>query len=116
MERVDNKERVEFKGGGVRDSDAGRPRFDLLMPVVVPFDDQYLTRIAKHMAKGADHYSPRNWERFGGVEELERCQASLSRHFMQYMMDADDGEDHAAAIYFNIMAIEYIKGKIRGDW
>lgn len=109
--------KMDYEGGGEREVQGDRPRFDLLMPDAVPYNSQLLTRIAIHMAKGAEKYSARNWEKFQGHEELERAQAALGRHFMQYMTDDDtDDEDHAAAIYFNIMAIEYIKGKIRGDW
>lgn len=95
----------------MRDSQAGKPRFDLLIPKGVPFERQYLTRVALHMAKGAERYSDRNWEKFQDEEALERAKASAFRHFMQWFTGEDD-EDHAAAIYFNVMAVEYIKEKM----
>src|SRR5690606_34167426 len=73
--------RQQFEGGGMRDSQTGKPRFDLLLPEHVPYKDQMLTRWAKHMAAGAERY-----------------------------------EDHAAAIFFNVMAAEYVQGRIEGKW
>ena len=105
------EDRVQFAGGGMRDSQAGKPRFDLLIPKGVPFERQYLTRVALHMAKGAERYSDRNWEKFQDEEALERAKASAFRHFMQWFTGETD-EDHAAAIFFNVMAVEYIKEKM----
>lgn len=103
--------RVQFEGGGMRDTQTGKPRFDLLLPEGVPFENQYLTRVARLMAKGADHYEDRNWEKFGDLEALNRAKSSAFRHFMQWITGETD-EDHAASIFFNVMAAEYIKEKI----
>lgn len=108
-------ERQEFNGGGVRDKETGKPRFDLLMPERVPFDDQYLTRIARLMARGAEHYEDRNWERFADDAALSRAKSSAFRHFMQWFSGEAD-EDHAAAIFFNVMAAEYVRGRLAGEW
>lgn len=103
--------RIRFEGGGMRDSQNGKPRFDLLLPEGVPFERQYLTRVAKLMAKGAEHYEDRNWEKFNDKEALNRAKSSAFRHFMQWITGEDD-EDHAAAIFFNVMAAEYVKERI----
>jgi hypothetical protein len=63
------------------------------------------------MAKGADHYEDRNWEKFDDLEALNRAKSSAFRHFMQWITGETD-EDHAAAIFFNVMAVEYIKEKM----
>ena len=107
--------RQEFKGGGMRDSQTGKPRFDLLLPEHVPYKDQMLTRWAKHMAAGAERYEDRNWEQFSDWEAYDRAKASAFRHFMQWMNGEQD-EDHAAAIFFNVMAAEYVQGRIEGKW
>lgn len=108
-------ERQEFNGGGVRDKQNGKPRFDLLMPERVPFDQQYLTRVAALMERGAEHYGDRNWEQMQDEEALARFRSSAFRHFMQWMTGETD-EDHAAAIFFNVQGAEYVKGRIQGEW
>lgn len=106
--------RVQFEGGGMRDSQTGKPRFDLLVPENMPFDKQYLTRCARLLAKGADHYEDRNWEKFGDKEALNRARSSAFRHFMQWFTGETD-EDHAASVFFNIQAAEYIAWKLGND-
>jgi hypothetical protein len=107
----DSGARAEFAGGGVRDTNAGKPRFDLLHPRGVPFLEQFLTRCAVHMAKGADKYEARNWEKFDDLESLDRAQESAARHLEQWLAGELD-EDHAAAVFFNLLAAETIKWKM----
>lgn len=112
----------EFAGGGVREAAGDRPRFELLVPEDVPYEDQILTRFARHMAAGATKYQSRNWEKFSDKEAYERAVSSAFRHLMQWMTGVEDGEDHASAILFNVMCAEHIKGKEdrqaseRHDW
>lgn len=108
-------DKAEFNGGGVRDKETGKPRFDLLCPEHVPFEDQYLTRVARLMARGAENYEDRNWEKFADETALNRAKSSAFRHFMQWFNGETD-EDHAAAIYFNVQAVEFIKGRLEGKW
>jgi hypothetical protein len=103
--------RVHFDGGGMRDTQNGKPRFDLLMPVEVSYSEQFLTRCAVHMAKGAEKYEDRNWEQFSDQDSLDRAKSSALRHMMQWLSGETD-EDHAAAVFFNLMAAEYIKGRM----
>lgn len=107
--------KTSFEGGGVRDTDKGKERFDLLRPKNVPYADQILTRFARLMALGAEKYAARNWERFQTPEALERALGSLNRHHEKYQCGETD-EDHAASILANVMFAEYIKGVLRGDW
>lgn len=107
----DSGKRSEYASGMVRDTNEGKPRFDLLLPKGVPFHKQMLTRFAGLMSRGAEKYEARNWEKARGTEELERYYDSAFRHLMQWISGETD-EDHAAAVMFNIMAGEYVKDKI----
>lgn len=108
-------DRHTFDGGGMRDVETGKPRFDLLCPERVPYEHQYLTRVAKLMGRGAEHYEDRNWEQFADDAAYQRARSSAFRHFMQWF-NGVTGEDHAASIFFNVQAAEYIAGRMRGDW
>lgn len=107
----DSWKRKEFSTGMQRDTGEWKARFDLLMPLWVPYEEQYLTRIAELMARGAEKYDPRNREQACTQEELERFKDSAFRHFVQWMA-WDLSEDHASAIYFNVMGAETAKYKI----
>ena len=98
-------EKAVFESGMQRDINTGKPRFDLLVPSGIPFDEQLLTRFANLMTRGAVKYGDRNWENSNGEAELNRFKESAFRHFMQWFCDERD-EDHAAAILFNIMGYE----------
>ncbi|MDE2098128.1 MAG: hypothetical protein KGL39_12815 [Patescibacteria group bacterium] len=104
----DSGERVTFKTGMMRDTQEGKPRFDLLLPEGIPFDQQFLTRCAQHLTNGAKKYSQRNWELARTPEELDRYKASAFRHLVQWLNGEAD-EDHAAAVFFNLMGAEFVK-------
>lgn len=108
----DSGKRVRFETGMIRDVQDDKPRFELCVPIDQPYEEQMLTRFAIHMARGAEKYSARNWEQAGTEEELERYYASLLRHVYQ-LLAGDQDEDHAAAIYFNVMGAEYVKCRLR---
>jgi|SRR6185503_5522282 len=110
-ETKDSGKREEYDSGMRRDTQEGKPRFDLLVPIAVSYDDQMLTRWAALMSRGAEKYGDRNWEIGRGSEELKRAKASAFRHFMQWFTSEDD-EDHAAAVFFNITAAEYFKSQM----
>ncbi|MDP9904735.1 dATP/dGTP diphosphohydrolase domain-containing protein [Arthrobacter bambusae] len=112
FETKDSGKRDTYASGMNREPDTGRPRFDLLVPENVPFDQQLLTRCAALMERGALKYAERNWERADSSEELERMKASAFRHFMQWVAGETD-EDHAAAVLFNILATETTAYKIK---
>jgi hypothetical protein len=109
----DSGERQQFSTGMRRDVQEGKPRFDLITPVKLPFEDQMLTRWARLMTRGAVKYGDRNWEKARTLTEMARFRASAFRHFMQWFIGADDGEDHAAATFFNISGAEYVKCRER---
>lgn len=110
-ETKDSGARSEYGSGMVRDTEEGKPRFDLIRPLGVPYEQQMLTRFAALMARGAAKYNARNWEKADSEEELKRYYSSAARHFEQWLAGEQD-EDHAAAVYFNIMAAETLKYKL----
>lgn len=95
----------------VRDTQEGKPRFDLLLADGIPFDAQFLTRFAALLERGASKYGENNWQQANSKEELLRFRASGFRHMYQWMCGEVD-EDHAAAVAFNLMAAEYVKWKL----
>lgn len=107
----DSGARAAFDSGMVRDTSTDKARFDLLIPLDQPYEEQILTRWANLMARGAKKYAARNWELADGENEYHRFKESLLRHVMQYLCD-DDSEDHAAAILFNVMGAEFVKWKL----
>lgn len=100
----DSGERIAFDSGMVRDSQAGKPRYDLL-------DRAFLRRWAELMARGAEKYGEDNWRHANSEEEIRRFESSALRHLMQWL-DGDTDEDHAAAVAFNLAAAESTRTKL----
>jgi len=107
----DSGARAKFDSGMVRDTNDGKARFDLLFPLDVPYDAQFLTRVAELLARGAVKYDARNWEQATGGAELARFKESALRHMVQWA-SGDTEEDHAAAVVFNLMGHETLKWKM----
>jgi dATP/dGTP diphosphohydrolase len=108
----DSGKRESYASGMVRDTQEGKPRFDLLIPLDVPFDQQLLTRFAALMARGAVKYSDRNWEKGDSSAEIERAKSSAFRHLMQWLTGETD-EDHCSAVMFNILVAETLTYKLQ---
>jgi hypothetical protein len=108
----DSGKREDYPTGMRRDTQEGKSRFDLVMPLHVPYECQMLTRWANLMARGREKYGERNWELAATPEEYARFKGSALRHLLQWYHGVDDGEDHAAAVLFNIQAAEYVKTKL----
>lgn len=108
----DSGERQQYDSGMVRDTEAGKPRFDLTLAAELPYEEQMLTRLARLMERGAGKYGERNWEKARGETELARAKGSALRHLMQWLCGEGD-EDHAAAVMFNIMAAEFVRYQMR---
>jgi phytoene dehydrogenase-like protein len=113
-ETKDSGQRVEFDSGMRRDVQEGKPRFDLLRPEGVPYADQFLTRCAELLGRGAEKYGDRNWELANSLEELARFRSSAARHFEQWLNGERD-EDHAAAVFFNLLAHETILTRLESE-
>lgn len=107
----DSGKRAAYDSGMVRDTQEGKPRFDLIEPKGWPYEEQLMTRWALLMARGAEKYDDRNWELGEGQEELDRAIASAERHLKQWKHGKVD-EDHACAILFNVQAAEFYKWKL----
>jgi hypothetical protein len=90
----DSGARQEFNTGSVRDTQDGKPRFDL-----IPQGPMY--RLAMVYARGASKYNPRNWEK---GQPLGRYFGSCIRHLMAWSIGMRD-EDHLAQAAWNIFAI-----------
>jgi hypothetical protein len=104
----DSGRREEYASGMIRDVNGDKPRFDLIFPEGIPYEYQFLTRLAGLLTRGALKYGERNWEKASGEEEMARFKASALRHLLQWMCGEDD-EDHAAATVFNLLAYETTK-------
>jgi len=107
----DSGVRDEYPSGMVRDTQRGKARFDLLFAKGVPYERQMMTRFAALLARGAEKYDERNWEKANSSYELERAESSAMRHLIQWFCGETD-EDHAAAVFFNILEAETIRYKM----
>jgi hypothetical protein len=111
FETKDSGKHVEYVSGMRRDSDENKPRFDLLLAENVPFENQFLTRVADLLYRGSLKYTSRNWEQASSIGEVERMKASAFRHFVQYL-SGDTSEDHASAAVVNLLMAETTTWKI----
>ncbi len=100
----DSGERQGFNSGAVRDTQGGKPRYDLIPPGP-------LLRLAMLYTRGAEKYNEHNWTK--GIP-VSRCIASLMRHVFQFIK-GDTDEDHGAAIIFNVMCIMHYEEVGRTD-
>lgn len=91
----------KFPTGAVRDSRAGKGRYDLISP-------HALRHLARRLEDGANRYTDRNWEKGMHVGAFID---SLMRHLSQYQMGMTD-EDHLGAIMFNAMGLVHTQDMI----
>lgn len=110
----DSGQRQDYASGMRRDLQEGKPRFDLIFPEGVAFEDQLLTRFAGLLERGAAKYGDNNWQLANSDEELKRFRASGLRHMIQWACGETD-EDHATAVIFNLMAYENTKRKMEQE-
>jgi len=96
----DSGKRQEFASGMVRDTQEGKPRFDLI-------PTEGLRRLADLYARGAEKYDDDNWKK---GQPFSRAYASLFRHLIQWR-EGDRSEDHIAAVAWNAMALMYYEEK-----
>ena len=112
---ADGGKREDQGTGAMRDTRAGKGRYDLLSPVAQ-------RRLAKHTEAGAIKYSDRNWEK--GMA-FSRFLDSAKRHINDYEMlalykregrslttlpsDVDAREDHLAAAVWNLAAVMHFE-------
>jgi hypothetical protein len=96
----DSGKRVKFESGFQRDTNEGKPRFDLI-------PTELLTRLAELYERGARKYDDNNWRKATTEKEINRFKESAWRHFIQWSAGEDD-EDHAVAVVFNIFGYEWL--------
>lgn len=89
----DSGARESFPTGSVRDTRAGKGRYDLL-------PTRALRRVARHFEAGAAKYGDRNWEK---GQPISRYLDSALRHTFNHLEGKQD-EDHLAAAAWNILA------------
>ncbi len=109
----DSGAKAEYADGMHRDDATGKPSFTLMFPKGVPFEDQLITRVADLYARGAVRYGDRNWEKSNTGESLAHHEEALMRHVVKFLLGVDDGEDHAAAVVFNVNAVDLTRRNIR---
>ena len=97
----DSGKRQEFTTGSVRDTQDGKPRYDLI-------PEDALCRLAMHYTHGATKYGDNNWQK---GQPLSRYFSSLLRHVHSAHQGKVD-EDHLAAVAWNAFAIIWTKGQI----
>lgn len=95
----DSGARVKFDSGFQRDTNNGKPRFDLI-------PTELLTRLAELYTRGAEKYDAENWKKATTPVEINRFKESAWRHFVQWSSGQDD-EDHAVGAIWNIMSYEW---------
>lgn len=105
----DSGERKQFASGSLRDTTTGKVNW--ARTAAGPM----LRRWAEHLTHAEEKYPDvapgvANWTLIETDEELERYRESAFRHFMSWYYGEVD-EDHAAAVYFNINGVEYLKQK-----
>lgn len=109
----DSGEKAVHSDGVQRDIQDGKTLFTLLFPKGVPMNEQLIVRVAELYTRGAAKYGGRNWENTKAADTLEHHEESLWRHFMAFYFGVEDGEDHAAAIVWNINAVEMGRRNLR---
>lgn len=109
----DSGARTEFEGGMVRDASEGKLDYTSLL--YGPMLDRYIAHLTKGRKKYPDpEPGVPNWTLAAGREELEHAKRSLLRHVFQLLRGERD-EDHAAAVWFNVNLLEYIRDKMRDE-
>jgi hypothetical protein len=108
----DSGAKAQYDDGMHRDTAEGKPKFSLLIPRGMPYEETLLYRAAMHYMLGGIKYGDRNWEKSSTPESLEHHTEALWRHFMKYASGVEDGEDHAAAIFWNLNAVLYTKWRL----
>jgi hypothetical protein len=88
-----------------RDTEDGKNDYTLAL------DGPMFERWVEHLTKGAQKYDARNWMQATGEAEYQRFQRSLLRHLFAYLRGERD-EDHAAAIFFNVNGMEYVRDQL----
>lgn len=101
----DSGSKAQYEDGMQRDDPKGKPKFRLMWPKGVPYEEQLIYRVAMHYMHGGEKYGDRNWEKSCTGESLAAHEEALARHFHKFLEGVEDGEDHAAAVVWGINAV-----------
>jgi len=99
---VSSGEPEKFESGAIRDTNEGKPRYDLIPP-------EPLRRLAMVYYRGGQLYGDSNWAQ--GIP-CSRFLASAERH-LQAAKRGDKDEDHWAQLVWNIMCLMHFE---ETDW
>lgn len=94
----DSGQREQMATGSQRDTQDGKPRYDLI-PVTG------LRRLADLYARGAIKYEENNWRK---GQPYSRVTASMLRHVYAWV-EGEETEDHLAAIAWNAFALMHFQ-------
>ena len=111
----DSGKKQVHSDGVQRDTRDGKTLYTLMFPKGVPLEEQLIHQVAELYTRGAEKYGDRNWENSRAEDTLEHHREALWRHFMKFFMGVQDGEDHAAAVVWNINAIEQTQRNLKAD-
>lgn len=100
----DSGKREQFDTGSQRDTQEGKPRYDLIPP-------KPLKRLAELYARGAEKYEEHNWHK---GQYTSRILASLMRHLEAYRL-GDREEDHLSGVAWNCFALMEFEGTDMDD-
>lgn len=98
----DHGVREQMPTGSQRDTQAGKPRPELIPPTV-------LVKLALHYSKGAQKYNLWNWAK---GQLISRYMASAERHWLAFKCGQVD-EDHLIASIWNQIALVYTLDAIK---
>lgn len=93
---------VTQPSGVNRSDDSGKINYALI------YDGPMIDRWAIHLTNAIPKRGKRNWMLGTTPEDMERFMESFIRHSRQYIR-GDVDEDHAAAMFFNINGVEYVR-------
>lgn len=110
----DSGKRQKYASGMHRDLQDDKPSLYLWIPQDIPYKEQLWTRIGNLARRGANKYGVRNMDLACSKEELERFKDSAMRHMMQWLSNETD-EDHAAAVFFNLLQAENVKYRLKNN-
>ncbi len=105
----DSGERERYSSGMKRDVTTSKTLWHLVA------SGPMMKRWAELMTRGAEKYGEDNWLNADSEKELQRFRSSAYRHFMQWYHGLDPGEDHGAAVYFNIDGAEYVRERLNNE-
>lgn len=97
----DSGQREDFSTGSRRDTQDGKPRYDLIP--VGP-----LKRLANLYMRGAIKYGENNYQK---GQPYRRTLASLLRHIYAWV-EGDRSEDHLSAVAWGVFALMYYEDQI----